>query len=70
MPKVDNWEEWDELEDRVHEQNVRDKINHKPKTHTKKEWEKVDERLQKNKNVKYVKNKRRKSRKNNNNTIN
>ena len=45
-------------------------INHKTKTHTKKEWEKVDERLQKNKNVKYVKNKRRKSRKNNNNTIN
>ena len=70
MPKVDNWEEWDEFEDRVHEQNVRDKINHKTKTHTKKEWEKVDERLQKNKNVKYVKNKRRKSRKNNNNTIN
>ena len=70
MPKVDNWEEWDELEDRVHEQNVRDKINHKTKTHTKKEWEKVDERLQKNKNVKYVKNKRRKSRKNINNTIN
>jgi hypothetical protein len=70
MPKVDNWEEWDELEDRVHEQNVRDKMNHKTKTHTKKEWEKVDERLQKNKNVKYVKNKRRKSRKNNNNTIN
>ena len=70
MPKVDNWEEWDELEDRVHEQNVRDKINHKTKTHTKKEWEKVDERLQKNKNVKYVKNKRRKSRKNNNNTSN
>ena len=70
MPKVDNWDEWDELEDRVHEQNVRDKINHKTKTHTKKEWEKVDERLQKNKNVKYVKNKRRKSRKNNNNTIN
>ena len=69
MPKVDNWEEWDELEDRVHEQNIRDKINHKTKTHTKKEWEKIDERLQKSNNVKYVKNKRRKSRKDNNHRI-
>jgi|TARA_Y100000310_G_scaffold158112_1_gene157550 hypothetical protein len=69
MPKVDNWEEWDELEDKVHEQNVREKVSHKTKTHNKKEWEKIDERLQKNNNVKYVKNKRRKSRKDNNHRI-
>jgi len=68
MPKVSNWEEWDEFEDKIHEQDVRNKINHKTKTHNKKEWDKIDERLQKNKNVKYVKNKRRKSRKKGNNT--
>ena len=69
MPKVDNWEDWDELEDKIHEKNVRDKVNHKTKTHTKKEWEKIDERLQKSNNVEYVKNKRRKNRKDNNNRI-
>ena len=25
MPKVDNWEDWDELEDEIHEKNVREK---------------------------------------------
>ena len=40
MPKVDNWEDWDDLDDQIHEKNIRDKINHKTKTHTKKEWEK------------------------------
>jgi hypothetical protein len=66
MPKVSKWEDWDELEDKIHEKNVRDKVNHKSKTHNKKEWENIDERLQKSNNVKYVKSKRRKSRKNNN----
>ena len=33
MPTVQDWEEWDELEDRIHEENVREKINHKSKTH-------------------------------------
>ena len=66
MPTVQDWEEWDELEDRIHEENVREKINHKSKTHNKEEWEKLDERLQKNNNVKFVKSKRRKVHKNNN----
>ena len=70
MPTVQDWEEWDELEDRMHEENVREKINHKSKTHNKKEWEKIDERLQKNNNVKFVKSKRRKAHKNNNHHIN
>ena len=69
MPKVHNWEDWDEIEDKNQDEQVRDKINHKTKTHTKKEWEKIDERLQKSNNVKYVKNKRRKSRKDNNHRI-
>ena len=69
MPKVHNWEDWDEIEDKNQDEQVRDKINHKTKTHTKKEWEKIDERLQKSNNVKYVKSKRRKSRKDNNHRI-
>ena len=69
MPKVHNCEDWDEIEDKNQDEQVRDKINHKTKTHTKKEWEKIDERLQKSNNVKYVKNKRRKSRKDNNHRI-
>ena len=66
MPTVQDWEEWDELEDKIHEDSVREKINHKSKTHNKEEWEKLDERLQKNNNVKFVKSKRRKVHKNNN----
>ena len=66
MPKIDKLEDWDDVEDKVHEDIVRDKINHKEKTHNKKEWEKIDGRLQKTNNVKYVKNKRRKAHKDNN----
>jgi len=66
MPKIDKLEDWDDVEDKVHEDIVRDKINHKEKTHNKKEWEKIEERLQKTNNVKYVKNKRRKAHKDNN----
>ena len=66
MPKVHNWEDWDEIEDKNQDEQVRDKINHKTKTHTKKEWEKIDESLKKNNNVKFVKNKRRKAHKKNN----
>jgi hypothetical protein len=69
MSKVSNWEDWDELEEKLHKKNVRDKINHKTKTHNKKEWEKVDEQLQKENKVKFVKNKRRKVNKNNNHII-
>ena len=70
MSKVSNWEDWDELEEKLHaNEDVRDKINHKTKTHNKKEWEKVDEQLQKENKVKFVKNKRRKVNKNNNHII-
>ena len=31
MPKIDKWEDWDDVEDKVHEDIVRDKINHKEK---------------------------------------
>ena len=66
MPTINNWDEWDELEDETQDKIVREKINHKSKTHNKKEGEKIDERLQKNNNVKFVKSKRRKVHKNNN----
>ena len=66
MPKVSKWEDWDDLEDRIHERIVREKINHKSKTHTKKEWDKLDEKIKKDNNVKYVKSKRRVAHKDNN----
>ena len=69
MPKVDNWEDWDDLEEDYAGEDKRNKISHKSKKHDKKEWKKVDERLQKENKVKFVKSKRRKAHKNNNHTI-
>ena len=66
MPTINNWDEWDELEDETQDKIVREKINHKSKTHTKKEWDKLDEKIQKDNNVKYVKSKRRVTQKNSN----
>ena len=65
MPKIDNSKDWDKLEDDYADEDTRNKISHKSKKHDKKEWKKVDERLQKENNVKYVKSKRRISHKNN-----
>ena len=66
MTQINNWEDWDELEDETQDEIVRKRINIKSKTHTKKEWDKLDKRLQKDNNVKYVKSKRRDAHKNNN----
>ena len=65
MPKIDNSKDWDKLEDDYADEDTRNKISHKSKKHDKKEWKKVDERLQKENIVKYVKSKRRISHKNN-----
>ena len=65
MPKINNSKDWDKLEDDYADKDTRNKISHKSKKHDKKEWKKVDERLQKENNVKYVKSKRRISHKNN-----
>ena len=69
MSKVDNWKDWDDLEEDYANEDIRNKISHRSKKHDKKEWKKVDEQLQKEKKVKFVKSKRRKIHKNNNNTI-
>ena len=69
MSKVDNWKDWDDLEEDYANEDIRNKISHRSKKHDKKEWKKVDEQLQKEDKVKFVKNKRRKAHKNNNNTI-
>ena len=69
MPKVTNYRDWDDLEEDYAEQNIRNKISHKSKKHDKQDWKKVDEQLQKEKKVKFVKSKRRKIHKNNNNNI-
>ena len=65
MPKIDNSKDWDKLENDYADIDTRNKISHKSKKHDKKEWKKVDERLQKENIVKYVKSKRRISHKNN-----
>tara|TARA_B110001454_G_scaffold121434_1_gene113381 strand:+ start:121 stop:300 length:180 start_codon:yes stop_codon:yes gene_type:complete len=57
MPTVNTWEDWDELEDKSQEEIVRKKINHKSKVQNKKDWEKVNERIQSDNGVKYIKNK-------------
>ena len=59
MPTVNNWEEWDEREIESQDEIVREKINHKSKTQNKKDWEKVNERIQSDNGVKYIKNKRK-----------
>ena len=69
MPKVSNYKDWEDLEEDYAEQNIRNKISHKSKKHDKQEWKKVDEQLQKEKKVKFVKSKRRKVHKNNNHII-
>ena len=69
MPKVDNYKDWDDLEEDYAEQKIRSKISHKSKKHDKQDWKKVDDQLQKENRVKFVKNKRRKAHKNNNHTI-
>ena len=57
MPTVNNWKEWEELEIDSQDEIVREKINHKSKTQNKKDWEKVNERIQSDNGVKYIKNK-------------
>ena len=69
MPKVDNYKDWDDLEEDYAEQKIRNKISHKSKKHDKQDWKKVDEQLQKENKVKFVKSKRRKVHKNNNHII-
>jgi|TARA_B110000263_G_C14929763_1_gene338681 hypothetical protein len=66
MPTVNNWEEWDDIEDKSQDEIVREKVTHKTKTHNKKDWEKINERLQSDNGVKFVKNKRREAHKDSN----
>ena len=69
MPKISNYEDWVDLEEDYAGEDKRNKISHKSKKHDKKEWKKVDEQLQKENKVKFVKNKRKKVNKNNNQNI-
>ena len=66
MPTVNDWEEWDEWEIESQDEIIREKVNHKSKTHNKKDWEKVNERIQSDNGVKYIKNKRREAHKDSN----
>tara|TARA_Y100000296_G_C5084288_1_gene211575 strand:+ start:405 stop:623 length:219 start_codon:yes stop_codon:yes gene_type:complete len=66
MPTL-NTRDWldfaDELEDEVVEEQLKKKINHKEKTHNKKEWKKVKNELDKKNGKKYWVTKRRENRK-------
>ena len=42
---IRNWENWDVIENDLKEEEVRDKINHKPKHHDINEWHKVIKEL-------------------------
>ena len=57
---IRNWEEWDEIEDELKYEQVRDKVNHKPKSHDLNEWEKLEKKIVKKGTKKHVQNKRRK----------
>ena len=61
--KVNNWKDYYEMEDELHEEDSREKILHKNKSHNKKQWKKVKTELNKKGYDKYVKNKRRDSKK-------
>ena len=67
MPKIENFQNWDELEERYAEEDVRDKVNHKPKKHNSEEWSKLEKKLQKENKDKFVKNKHREGHKNTHN---
>ena len=61
--KINNWKDYYEIEDELHEEDSREKILHKNKSHNKKQWKKVKTELNKKGYDKYVKNKRRDSKK-------
>ena len=69
MPKINNYRDWDDLEEDYANEVRCNSVTHKSKKHDKEDWKKVDEKLQKENNVKFVKNKRRKAHKNNNHNI-
>ena len=61
--KINNWKDYYEIEDELHKEDSRKKILHKNKSHNKKQWKKVKTELNKKGYDKYVKNKRRESKK-------
>ena len=61
--KINNWKDYYEVEDELDEEDSRKKILHKNKSHNKKQWKKVKTELNKKGYDKYVKNKRRESKK-------
>ena len=56
-------EEYYDLEEELYENDARKKIHHKSKSRSKKQWKKVKTNLDKKSYNKYVKNKRRESKK-------
>lgn len=56
---IRNWEDWDEVEDKVNDDLVKEKIKHKPKVHDSTEWGKIKKTIEKKSYDKHWKNKRR-----------
>ena len=59
MPTVKDWEEYVEMEEQYDMEESRKKVLHKQKTHTKKEWDKLENKLNRKGYKKNVQNKKR-----------
>ncbi len=64
-----DWEDWAEFEEEGFEEQTRNKINHKSKTHNEIEWKTLNKEVKKKTHAKKWKNKRRKGHKNEKNRI-
>jgi hypothetical protein len=60
---INDWKEYYEFEEDLYKKDDRKKILHKNKSHNKKQWKKVKTNIDKKGYNKYVKNKRRESKK-------
>ena len=56
---IRNWEEWDDIEDELKDEQLRNKIQHKPKNHDINEWHKGEKELNQKGKKKHVKNNKR-----------
>ena len=65
-----NWEDWAEFEDESLEEQARDKINNKPKTHNATEWKALKKGVKTKTHVKKWKKQHKKGHKNEKNGFN
>ena len=61
MPTIKDWKEYVEMEEQFDIEESRKKVLHKQKTHTKKEWDKSEKKLNRKAYKKNVQNKKRRT---------